>query len=58
MTREDLITAPDGTDLKKAESILTKYKIEKLPVVNKSGKSDWTDHLPRYFTIVQSSQCR
>ncbi len=38
MTRENLITAPDGTDLKKAEKILQKYKIEKLPVVNRSGK--------------------
>lgn len=38
MTSENLITAPDGTDLKKAEKILQKYKIEKLPVVNKSGK--------------------
>ena len=37
MTKEDLITAPEGTDLKKAQSILRKYKIEKLPVVNKSG---------------------
>jgi IMP dehydrogenase len=38
MTRENLVTAPEGTDLKKAEKILQKYKIEKLPVVNKSGK--------------------
>ncbi len=38
MTRENLITAPEGTDLKKAETILKKYKIEKLPVVNKKGK--------------------
>ncbi len=38
MTKENLITAPDGTDLKKAEKILHQYKIEKLPVVNKSGK--------------------
>jgi IMP dehydrogenase len=38
MTKENLITAPDGTDLKKAETILHKYKIEKLPVVNKAGK--------------------
>jgi IMP dehydrogenase len=38
MTKENLITAPDGTDLKKAETILHKYKIEKLPVVNKDGK--------------------
>ena len=37
MTKEGLITAPEGTDLKKAQSILRKYKIEKLPVVNKKG---------------------
>ena len=37
MTRENLITAPEGTDLKKAQTILRKYKIEKLPVVNKKG---------------------
>src|SRR6478609_1142531 len=35
MTKENLITAPEGTDLKKAEKILRQYKIEKLPVVNK-----------------------
>ena len=38
MTRENLITAPEGTDLKGAESILHKTKIEKLPVVNNGGK--------------------
>lgn len=38
MTKENLITAPEGTDLKKAASILRNYKIEKLPVVNKQGK--------------------
>ncbi len=37
MTSEGLITAPEGTDLKKAQAILRKYKIEKLPVVNKKG---------------------
>jgi len=37
MTSENLITAPEGTDLKKAQTILRKYKIEKLPVVNKKG---------------------
>lgn len=37
MTSENLITAPEGTDLKKAQAILRKYKIEKLPVVNKKG---------------------
>ena len=38
MTKENLITAPEGTDLKKAELIFKKNKIEKLPVVNKSGR--------------------
>ena len=37
MTRDNLITAPEGTDLKQAEEILQKYKIEKLPVVNNEG---------------------
>ena len=37
MTTENLITAPEGTDLKKAELIFKKNKIEKLPVVNKAG---------------------
>ncbi len=38
MTKENLVTAPEGTDLKKAEKILQGYKIEKLPVVDKDGK--------------------
>lgn len=37
MTKDNLITAPLGTTLKKAEGILQKYKIEKLPVVDKKG---------------------
>jgi IMP dehydrogenase len=37
MTKENLITAPAGTTLEKAKSILQKYKIEKLPVVKKDG---------------------
>ena len=37
MTKEGLITAPEGTDLKKAQAILRKHKIEKLPVVSRSG---------------------
>ena len=37
MTKDNLITAPEGTDLVKAEKILQKYKIEKLPVVDKDG---------------------
>jgi IMP dehydrogenase len=38
MTKENLVTAPKGTDLKKAELILQDYKIEKLPVVDSAGK--------------------
>lgn len=37
MTKENLITAPEGTDLKKARTILSQYKIEKLPVIKKDG---------------------
>jgi IMP dehydrogenase len=38
MTKENLITAPDGITLQKAEAMLQNYKIEKLPIVNKKGK--------------------
>ena len=38
MTKENLVIAPEGTDLRKAEKILRQYKIEKLHVVNKQGK--------------------
>lgn len=37
MTKENLITAPVGTDLTMAEKILQKHRIEKLPVVDKNG---------------------
>ncbi|MCE1164292.1 MAG: IMP dehydrogenase [Bacteroidetes bacterium] len=37
MTKDNLITAPIGTDLIKAEKILQKYRIEKLPVVDRNG---------------------
>lgn len=37
MTKEKLVSAPIGTTLDKAESILHKYRIEKLPVVDKNG---------------------
>ncbi|WP_315824430.1 IMP dehydrogenase [Paraflavitalea speifideaquila] len=36
MTRE-LVTAPEGTDMKKAGQILRQHKIEKLPVIRKDG---------------------
>jgi IMP dehydrogenase len=34
MTRENLVTAPEGTTLDKAREILHQHRIEKLPVVN------------------------
>lgn len=37
MTRKNLITAPIGTTLDKAMKILHKYKIEKLPIVDKDN---------------------
>ncbi len=37
MTKENLVTAPEGTDLAQAQEILRKYKIEKLPIVDKNG---------------------
>ena len=38
MTKENLVIAPEGTDLKKAEMILRQHKVEKLPVVDEGGK--------------------
>ena len=38
MTSNNLITAKVGTDLKEAEAILQKHKIEKLPVVDEDRK--------------------
>lgn len=37
MTKENLITAPEGIDLAQAEEILQQHKIEKLPIVDGSG---------------------
>jgi IMP dehydrogenase len=38
MTREKLITAPEGTSLDKAQKILKKHRIEKLPIIDTSGR--------------------
>ncbi|MEY8662405.1 IMP dehydrogenase [Ligilactobacillus faecis] len=38
MTKTNLITAPEGTSLEKAEEILQQHKIEKLPIVNEVGQ--------------------
>jgi IMP dehydrogenase len=38
MTSEGIVTTHDGSDLEKAEEILQRHKIEKLPVVDKDNK--------------------
>jgi len=38
MTRENLVTAPQGTSMSAAEGILEEYKIEKLLIVDKDGR--------------------
>ncbi len=45
MTSENLITAPEGTTLEQAQEILRKYKIEKLPIVDREN------HLKGLITI-------
>ena len=37
MTSENLITAPEGTDLMEAKKLLAEHRIEKLPLVDKEG---------------------
>ncbi|MDA3817413.1 MAG: IMP dehydrogenase [Prolixibacteraceae bacterium] len=38
MTKDNLVTTTESTDLERAADILQKYKIEKLPVVDKNNK--------------------
>lgn len=38
MTKTGLKTAPEGTTLEQAKEILTKHKIEKLPIVDENGR--------------------
>ena len=37
MTKENLVTAPEGTTLDMAKEILRQHKVEKLPIVDKDG---------------------
>jgi len=45
MTKDNLITAPEGTTLEEAKKILTDHKVEKLPIVDENG------HLKGLITI-------
>jgi IMP dehydrogenase len=38
MTTRDLVTAPVGTTLREAESLLHRHRIEKLPIVDETGR--------------------
>jgi IMP dehydrogenase len=38
MTSKNIVTAPEGTSFAKAKEILQNHRVEKLPVVNASGK--------------------
>ena len=38
MTKENLVTAPDGTTLAQAQEILRRHKIEKLPLIDGEGR--------------------
>lgn len=38
MTKDNLITAPEGTTLEQAQEILRKSKVEKLPIVDNEGR--------------------
>ncbi len=38
MTKDNLITAPEGTTLEQAKEVLLENRIEKLPIVGKDGK--------------------
>jgi len=45
MTKDNLITAPEGTKIEEAEKILQKHRIEKLPIVDRQG------HLKGLITV-------
>ena len=45
MTKDGMVTAPEGTTLEEARKILAKYKFEKLPIVDQKG------HLKGLITV-------
>ncbi len=54
MTTENLITAGEEIDLLKAEQVLQKYKIEKLPIVDSKGE---LKGLITYKDILKNKDC-
>ena len=48
MTKENLVTAQEGTTLEEAKEILKKHKIEKLPLVDKDDNLKGLNYNKRY----------
>jgi len=57
MTRDNLITAPEGTDLKGGKDP-SKTQDRKAARYHQTGPAHRSDHLSRHLTAVQPSQCR
>ena len=57
MTSRDLITAPSGTTLEEAQSILHRHRVEKLPVVDDRGYLTGLITVKDIQKKIQVSQC-
>ena len=49
MTKENIVTTNQSTDMEAASQILQEHKIEKLPVVDKDGKLVGLITYKRYY---------